>query len=497
MPDTISDIAIRDQVDARLRPDAALIDGRWVQADDEDRFGVDNPANGSVIAHVPALGVSEARRAIDAAHAAQPAWARRTAKERATVLRTWAELIVEHKDHLARILTSEQGKPLAEAAGEVVAAAAFFDWYGEEAKRVYGETIPSPDRSKRIMVLKEPIGVCVGITPWNFPAAMVARKVAPALAAGCTFVLKPAEQTPLTALAMAVLGVEAGVPPGVLNVLTVESRSVVAVGQELTTNPKVQKLTFTGSTAVGKQLMAQCASTVKKLSLELGGNAPFIVFDDADVDAAVQGAISSKFRNAGQICVAANRFLVATEVYDEFCTKLAAAAERMVPGPGSEPGSHLGPLIDDAAVAKVREHVQDAVQHGATIVTGGTTTESDGRFFRPTVLGNVSPDSLMSQSETFGPVAGLTRFSTESEAIAMANDTEYGLAAYFYTAGLSRTWRIAEALKFGVVGINTGMVATEVAPFGGFKESGIGREGSTQGIEEFLEVKYLSVGGIE
>ena len=496
MPETLSDMAIRELVDVRLLPDAALLDGRWIQADNDDRFDVDNPATGSVIAHVPALGVNECRRAIDAAHAAQPAWARLTAGKRARVLRRWAELIVAHKDHLARILTYEQGKPLAEATGEVGAAAAFFEWYGEEAKRVYGETIPSPDPSKRIVVLKEPIGVCVGITPWNFPAAMVARKIAPALAAGCTFVLKPADQTPLTALAMAVLGVEAGVPPGVLNVLTVAPREVDAVGLELTTNPKVGKLTFTGSTAVGKQLMAQCASTVKGVSLELGGNAPFIVFDDADVDAAVRGAISSKFRNAGQICVAANRFLVATEVYDEFAGKLAAAAESMVPGPGWEPGSQVGPLIDNAAVAKVRGHVEDALRHGATIVAGGGTT-ADGRFFEPTVLDNVSPDSLMSRDETFGPVAGLTRFTTEAEAITMANDTEYGLAAYFYTAGLARTWRIAEALKFGVVGINTGMVATEVAPFGGFKESGIGREGSRHGIEEFLEIKYLSVGGIE
>jgi succinate-semialdehyde dehydrogenase/glutarate-semialdehyde dehydrogenase len=497
VPETMSDIAIRDLVDVRLLPDAALLDGQWIQADNGDRFDIDNPATGSVIARVPALGVSESRRAVDAAHAAQPAWARLTANERARVLRRWADLIVAHKDHLARILTCEQGKPLAEATGEVGAAAAFFEWYGEEAKRVYGETVPSPDPAKRIVVLKEPIGVCVAITPWNFPAAMVARKVAPALAAGCTVVLKPAEQTPLTALAMSVLGVEAGLPRGVLNVLTVDSRSVGAVGLELTTSPKVGKLTFTGSTAVGKQLMAQCASTVKALSLELGGNAPFIVFDDADVDAAVQGAISAKFRNAGQICVAANRFLVAAQVYDEFSAKLASAAESMVPGPGWEPGSQVGPLIDNAAVAKVREHVEDALQRGATIVAGGETTDAAGRFFKPTVLANVSPDSLMSRDETFGPIAGLTRFTTEAQAITMANDTEYGLAAYFYTAGLARTWRIAEALKFGVVGINTGMVATEVAPFGGFKESGIGREGSRHGIEEFLEVKYLSVGGIE
>jgi succinate-semialdehyde dehydrogenase/glutarate-semialdehyde dehydrogenase len=492
----LNDLPLHGLVDARLLPDAALVDGRWIYADDDGVFDVDDPATGSVISRIPNLGVGETRRAIDAAHAAQPAWAGRTAADRARILRRWSELLLEHQDDLAQILTAEQGKPLADAAGEVRGAAAFFEWYGEEAKRVNGETIPSPDPSKRIVVLKEPIGVCAGITPWNFPAAMVARKVAPALAAGCTFVLKPAEQTPLTALAMAVLGVEAGVPAGVLNVVTVDSSSVAAVGLELTTNPLVRKLTFTGSTVIGKRLMEQCASTVKKLSLELGGNAPFIVFDDADVDAAVQGAISSKFRNAGQICVAANRFLVATEVYDEFASKLAAAAQAMVPGPGTEPDSNLGPLIDRDAVAKVREHIEDALHHGATIVTGGETTVAGERFFQPTVLRNLSPASLMSREETFGPVAGLTPFTTEADAIRMANDTQFGLAAYFYTEGLARTWRVANALEFGVVGINTGLVATEVAPFGGFKESGIGREGSHQGIEEFLEVKYLAMGGM-
>jgi succinate-semialdehyde dehydrogenase/glutarate-semialdehyde dehydrogenase len=496
VPELLDEQTLRGRVSARLLPDAALIDGRWIQADNGARFDIDDPASGSVISRIPALGVAETRRAIDAAQAAQPGWARRTAADRARVLRRWSELLLEHRDDLARILTAEQGKPLADAVGEVRGAAAFFEWYGEEAKRVNGETIQSPDPTKRIVVLKEPIGVCAGITPWNFPAAMVARKVAPALAAGCTFVLKPAEQTPLTALAMAVLGVEAGVPAGVFNVVTVDSSSVATVGLELTTNPVVRKVTFTGSTAIGKRLMEQCSSTVKKLSLELGGNAPFIVFHDADVDAAVQGAVSSKFRNAGQICVAANRFLVATEIYEEFATKLALAAQAMVPGPGSESESHLGPLIDRDAVAKVREHIEDALHQGAMIMTGGQTTAAGERFFQPTVLRDLSPESLMSHEETFGPVAGLTRFTTEADAIRMANDTQYGLAAYFYTTDLARTWRVANALEFGVVGINTGLVATEVAPFGGFKESGVGREGSHQGIEEFLEVKYLAMGGM-
>ena len=479
--------------DVTLFHEASYIDGRWVGEAGGSRIEVDDPATGMVIGTVPRLGARETRQAIDAASRAFLEWRRRTAKERAVVLRRWFDLMMANQEDLARLLTTEQGKPLAESRAEVAYAASFLEWFGEEAKRIYGDTIPPHQADKRIVVIKQPIGVVGCITPWNFPLAMITRKAGPALAAGCTVVLKPASQTPFSALALADLAARAGVPPGALNVIT---GSAQEIGAELTSNPIVRKISFTGSTATGKVLMAQAAGTVKKLSLELGGNAPLIVFDDADLDAAVEGAMQSKYRNTGQTCVCVNRILVQDGVYDAFASKLAAAVGRLRPAPGLEDGANQGPLIDDAAVRKVEEHVADARQRGARTIAGGNRHARGGRFFEPTVLVDATPDMLVAREETFGPVAALFRFTTEAEAIAMANDTEFGLAAYFYGRDVGRVWRVAEALESGIVGINTGLISTEVAPFGGVKESGIGREGSRYGIDEFVEIKYLCFGGI-
>jgi succinate-semialdehyde dehydrogenase / glutarate-semialdehyde dehydrogenase len=470
-----------------------LVDGRWIDADDGATLQVHNPADGALLGTVPDLGGGETRRAIEAADAAWPAWRTRTASDRARILRRWFELIVQHQEDLAVLMTSEQGKPLAEARGEVLYAASFVEWFAEEGRRIYGDTIPGHQPDKRIIVLKEPVGVCAAITPWNFPLAMITRKAGPALAAGCTMVLKPAGQTPYSALALAVLALEAGVPPGVFSVLT---GSASKIGAELTGNPLVRKLSFTGSTEVGSKLAAQCAPTLKKLSLELGGNAPFIVFDDADLDAAVAGAIASKYRNSGQTCVCANRLLVQDGIYDAFAAKLAAAVGGLKVGNGLEEGVTQGPLIDIKAVEKVEQHIANAVAAGARVVVGGGRHALGGSFFEPTVLADVTPAMQLAREETFGPVAPLFRFSEEAEAVRMANDTEFGLAAYFYAGGLKRVWRVAEALEYGIVGINTGIISTEVAPFGGMKSSGLGREGSKYGIEEYLEIKYLCLGGV-
>jgi len=477
--------------DARLFRQACYVDGAWTEA--RDVIEVDNPATGEIIGTVPKLGRAETERAIDAASRAFPAWRRKTARERAVVMRRWFELMLASQDDLARLMTIEQGKPLAESKGEVVYAASFLEWFGEEAKRAYGDTIPNQQPDKRLVVVKEPIGVVACITPWNFPLAMITRKAGPAIASGCTVVLKPASQTPFSALALAELASRAGVPPGVFNVIT---GSATEIGGELTSNPIVRKLSFTGSTETGKVLMAQCAATVKKLSLELGGNAPFIVFDDADLDAAVEGAMASKYRNTGQTCVCANRLLVQDSVYDRFSAKLAEAVKKLAPAPGLDDGATQGPLIDDRAVEKVESHVADAVSKGARVLIGGKRHSRGGRFFEPTILTGVTPAMAVAKEETFGPVAPLFRFSTEAEAIALANDTEFGLAAYFYGRDIARVWRVAEALEYGIVGINTGIISTEVAPFGGVKESGIGREGSKYGLDEFLEIKYLCMGGI-
>ena len=477
--------------DARLFRQACYVDGAWTEA--RDVIEVDNPATGETIGTVPKLGRAETERAIDAASRAFPAWRRKTARERAAVMRRWFELMLASQDDLARLMTIEQGKPLTESKGEVLYAASFLEWFGEEAKRAYGDTIPQQQPDKRLVVVKEPIGVVACITPWNFPLAMITRKAGPAIASGCTVVLKPASQTPFSALALAELASRAGVPPGVFNVIT---GSATEIGAELTSNPIVRKLSFTGSTETGKVLMAQCAGTVKKLSLELGGNAPFIVFDDADLDAAVEGAIASKYRNTGQTCVCANRLLVQDSVYDRFSAKLAEAVKKLAPAPGLDDGATQGPLIDDRAVEKVESHVADAVSKGAHVLVGGKRHSRGGRFFEPTILTGVTPAMAVAKEETFGPVAPLFRFSTEAEAIALANDTEFGLAAYFYGRDIGRIWRVAEALEYGIVGINTGIISSEVAPFGGMKESGLGREGSKYGLEEFLEIKYLCLGGI-
>jgi succinate-semialdehyde dehydrogenase / glutarate-semialdehyde dehydrogenase len=469
------------------------INGAWTDADDGRTIAVTNPATGEKLGTVPRMGTSETRRAIDAAEAAFPAWRARTGKERAAVLRRWFELIMANQEDLATLMTAEQGKPLSESRGEIAYAASFIEWFGEEGKRVYGDTIPQHARDKRIVVLKQPIGVVAAITPWNFPSAMITRKAGPALAAGCPIVLKPATATPYSALALAELGERAGIPPGVFNVITGSSAEI---GKELTSSRKVRKLTFTGSTEIGKQLMEQCASTVKKVSLELGGNAPFIVFDDADVDEAVAGAIASKYRNSGQTCVCTNRFLVQRGIYPAFSAKLAEAVARLKVGDGLKADTQQGPLIDEAAVRKVEEHVADAVQKGARIVCGGKRHALGGTFFEPTVVVDAAPDMAVAREETFGPVAALFRFATEEEAIRAANDTEFGLASYLYTKDLARTWRVSEALEYGMVGINTGLISTEVAPFGGVKESGLGREGSRYGIEDYLEIKYLCIGGV-
>ncbi len=479
--------------DPSLFRQQAYVNGEWIDSDSGETIEVNNPATGEILAEVPKLGAIEVRRAIEAAAAAFPDWRDRVAKERAVILRRFYDLMLENQDDLAIILTSEQGKPLAEARGEIGYAASFLEWFGEEAKRVYGDTIPAHQADKRIVVLKQPIGVCAGITPWNFPSGMLTRKAAPALAAGCTFVLKPASQTPLSALALCELAERAGMPPGVLSVVTGNAREI---GGELTSNPTVRKLGFTGSTEIGKLLMAQCAGTVKKVSLELGGNAPFIVFDDADIEAAVEGAIMCKFRNAGQTCVCANRIFVQDAVYDEFTEKLVKATSELVVRPGLEDGSQIGPLIDAAAIEKVEQHVKNAVGNGAELLLGGQPHEFGGTFYQPTVLSDVSTDMDLSCEETFGPVAGLIRFSTEEEGVAMANDTELGLAAYFYATDHGRVWRVSEALEAGIVGVNTGIISTEVAPFGGVKESGIGREGSKYGIDDWVEIKYVCMGGI-
>jgi succinate-semialdehyde dehydrogenase/glutarate-semialdehyde dehydrogenase len=488
MPTTTSGVELHD---SKLFRQACYIDGAWIESASHQTIDVDNPATGDVIGTVPKLGRAETRRAIDAAAAAFPAWRKKTAKERAGVMRRWFDLMMANQDDLAKLMTTEQGKPLAESRSEVGYAASFLEWFGEEAKRIYGDTIPPHQPDKRIVVLKEPIGVVACITPWNFPLAMITRKAGPAIAAGCTVVLKPASQTPFSALALAELAERAGVPKGVFNVITGAAKEI---GAELTENPTVRKLSFTGSTETGKVLMAQSAGTVKKLSLELGGNAPFIVFDDADLDAAVDGAIMSKYRNTGQTCVCANRLLVQDSVYDAFAAKLASAVGKLKPAPGLESGATQGPLIDDRAVAKVEEHISDATSKGARIVVGGKRHPLGGRFFEPTVLADVTPEMIVAREETFGPVAPLFRFGTEDEAIRLANATEFGLAAYFYGRDIGRIWRVAEALEYGIVGINTGLISTEVAPFGGVKESGLGREGSKYGIEEFLEIKYLCMG---
>jgi succinate-semialdehyde dehydrogenase/glutarate-semialdehyde dehydrogenase len=476
--------------DTRLLREACYIDGAWVDVSGRATIDVDNPATGEVVGVVPKLGRAETRAAVDAAARAFPAWRKKTAKERAAVMRRWFDLMMANQEDLAQLMTAEQGKPLGEARGEVAYAAAFLEWFGEEAKRVYGDTIPGHQPDKRIVVTKDPIGVVACITPWNFPLAMITRKAGPAIAAGCTVVLKPASQTPFSALALAELAERAGVPKGVLNIVT---GSATDIGAELTSNPTVRKLSFTGSTEVGKVLMAQCAGTVKKLSLELGGNAPFIVFDDADLDKAVEGAIMSKYRNTGQTCVCANRLLVQDSVYDAFASKLADAVKKLQPAAGTESGATQGPLIDDRAVEKVESHIADATAKGAKVLVGGKRHARGGRFFEPTILTDVTPAMAVAREETFGPVAPLFRFSDEADAIRLANDTEFGLAAYFYGRDVSRIWRVAEALEYGIVGINTGLISTEVAPFGGVKESGLGREGSKYGIEEFLEIKYLCI----
>ena len=480
--------------DPKLLRQQCYIDGAWADADDGSVIDVTDPATGESLASVPKMGAAETRRAIDAANQALPEWRRKTAKERAAILRCWNDLMLENQDDLAKLMTCEQGKPFAEAKGEIVYAASFVEWFAEEGKRVYGEIIPEPMRDRRIVVIKEPIGVCAAITPWNFPSAMITRKAGPALAAGCTMVAKPATATPLSALALAELAERAGIPAGVFNVVTGGS---TAIGGEMTSNPIVRKLTFTGSTEVGKLLMAQCAGTVKKVSLELGGNAPFIVFDDADLDAAVEGAIASKYRNAGQTCVCANRFLVQEGVYEKFSGRLASAVRDLKVGPGLDAGVTQGPLIDMKAVEKVEAHIADATAKGARLALGGQRHELGGTFFEPTVLVDVTGDMAVTHEETFGPVAPLFRFKTEDQAIAMANDTEFGLASYFYTRDMGRIWRVGEALEYGIVGVNVGIISNEVAPFGGMKESGIGREGSHFGIDEFLEVKYLCMGGMD
>ena len=477
--------------DRSLFHDKCYIDGEWVGADSGETIDVNNPATGDTLGTVPKMGADETARAIDAADKALPAWRAKTAKERAVILREWYDLMVENQEDLAVLMTAEQGKPLPEAMGEVLYSASFIEWFAEEGKRIYGDVIPAPNGDWRIVVTKEPIGVCAAITPWNFPSAMIARKVGPALAAGCTMVCKPATATPYSALAMADLAERAGVPAGVFSVVTGASG---AIGGEMTSNPTVRKLTFTGSTEVGKILTEQCAATMKKVSMELGGNAPFIVFDDADLDSAVEGAMASKYRNAGQTCVCANRLLVQDGVYDEFAAKLSQAVSGLRVGNGMESGVSQGPLIDMAAVEKVEAHIADAVSKGARVVVGGSRHDLGGTFFQPTVLADVDTSMAVTKEETFGPVAPLFRFQTEDEAIRMANDTEFGLASYFYSRDVGRIWRVNEGLEYGIVGANTGIISTEVAPFGGVKESGLGREGSKYGIEDYLEVKYLCMG---
>jgi len=479
--------------DPTLLRELCFIDGGWTAADNGAMLEVRNPATAQKLGSIPNMGAAETRRAIAAASAALPAWKARTAKDRAVIMRRWFDLMMQHQDDLAMLMTAEQGKPLAESKTEIAYAASFIEWFGEEAKRLYGDIIPGHQADKRIMVLRQPVGVVAAITPWNFPSAMITRKAGPALAAGCTLVCKPATQTPYSALALAELGSRAGVPKGVFNMIT---GSAVAIGGEMTGNPTVRKLTFTGSTEVGKKLMAQCAGTVKKLSLELGGNAPFIVFDDADLEAAVQGAIASKYRNTGQTCVCANRLLIQAGVYEEFAKRLKSAVAQLRVGDGLLGVTDQGPLIDTKAVTKVEEHIADAVAKGAKVALGGKRHALGGSFFEPTILTDVTPKMLVAREETFGPVAPLFKFETEAQAIAMANDTEFGLAAYLYTRDLARSWRVSEAIEYGIVGLNTGIISTETAPFGGVKESGIGREGSKYGILDYTEIKYVCVGGV-
>ncbi|WP_342249148.1 NADP-dependent succinate-semialdehyde dehydrogenase [Sphingomonas sp. OTU376] len=480
--------------DPALFREANYIDGEWIEVGDGRSIAVTNPSTGAVLGHVPSLGAEETKRAIAAAKKAQPAWRALTAKARAVKLRRLFELMIENQEDLARIMTAEQGKPIAESRSEIAYAASFIEWFAEEGKRVYGDTIPEHLPGRRIIVQKEPIGVFAAITPWNFPAAMITRKAGPGWAAGCTGILRPASQTPFSAIAIGVLAERAGLPAGVCNVITGPGS---AIGGELTSSPDVRKLSFTGSTEVGATLLAQCAPTIKKTSMELGGNAPFIVFDDADLDAAVQGALASKYRNAGQTCVCANRLLVQDSVYDAFAAKLKAAVEKMKVGDGFEDGVVIGPLIDEAAVEKAEDHVADAVAHGASVMIGGARLARGGTFFAPTILADVPRDAKIFREETFAPVAPLFRFKTEAEAIEMANDTEFGLASYFYARDIGRILRVAEGLEYGIVGINEGLISTEVAPFGGMKASGLGREGSKYGIEDYLEIKYLCLGGID
>lgn len=479
--------------DPSLLRQAALINGDWCIADDGRTTTILNPASGARVGEVPLMGADETRRAVEAAVRAQHSWASKTAKERAAILRQFADLMVANAEDLAVIMTAEQGKPLAEAKGEIAYAASFLEWFAEEGKRLYGDIVPTFRADSRVLVLRQPVGVTAAITPWNFPSAMITRKLGPALAAGCTFICKPAPQTPYSALALAELATRAKVPPGVFNVVTGDAESI---GNELTTNPQVKKVSFTGSTAVGKKLIAQCSSTVKKVSMELGGNAPFIVFDDADLDAALQGAIASKYRNTGQTCVCANRIYVQAGVYDEFAARLVRAVSSLRVGDGLQGVTDQGPLIDSRALNKVNAHISDAVQKGARIACGGKPHALGGNFFEPTVLLDATASMLVAREETFGPVAPLFRFETEEEVIRLANDTEFGLAAYFFTRDLARSWRIQEALEYGIVGVNTGLVSTEVAPFGGVKESGLGREGSRYGIDDYTELKYICVDGL-
>ncbi len=479
--------------DSALFRQQCYLDGTWADADSGETIDVNNPSTQQVVGTIPKMGADETRRAIDSAQAAFKSWRKLTAKDRAKFLRKFADLMMHHQEDLAIIMTTEQGKPLAESRGEIAYAASFMEWFAEEGKRMYGDVIPQDNPERRIVVIKEPIGVCAAITPWNFPAAMITRKAGPALAAGCTIVIKPATQTPYSALALCVIAERAGIPKGVFNVVCGQSS---AIGGELTSNEKIRKLTFTGSTQVGKKLMEQCAGTVKKVSLELGGNAPFLVFDDADIDAAVVGALMCKYRNSGQTCVCANRILVQDGVYDEFAEKFSTAVARLSVADGLQSGSQIGPLIDMSAVEKVESHIREAVGKGAVVATGGERHELGGTFFQPTVLTNVETRMAVAKEETFGPLAPLFRFHSEEEGVDMANDTEFGLAAYFYSRDLGRVWRVAEGLESGIVGINTGIISTEVAPFGGVKESGIGREGSKYGMEEFVEVKYLCMSGI-
>jgi len=485
---------VQKLIDERLFREQCYVNGEWIKADDDGTAAVTNPANGEVIGSVPNFGAAETRRALQAAEAALPGWRALPAKERGMRMRAWFDLIMANQEDLALIMTTEQGKPLAESRGEIAYAASFIEWFAEEGKRAYGDVIPQHQADKRIVVIKQPIGVCVAITPWNFPAAMITRKAGAALAAGCTMVIKPALETPYSALALCELAQRAGIPPGVLSVVTGDAK---AIGGEMTSSPIVRKLSFTGSTEVGKLLMRQCASTVKKVSLELGGNAPFIVFDDADLDAAVEGAMASKYRNSGQTCVCANRFLVQDGIYDEFARKFAEAVQSQLKvGNGLEDGVAQGPLINEAAVEKIESHIADAVNKGAKVATGGARHALGGTFFQPTILTDASPGMVVASEETFGPLAPLFRFKTEEEAVRMANDTEFGLASYFYSRDLARVWRVAEALEYGMVGINAGIISTDIAPFGGVKSSGIGREGSKYGIDDYLEIKYMCIGGI-